>query len=153
MVRLEKIDGKNYSQCIRLEVNEKQKAFVASNVYSLAQAYISMVEEDSVLMPYAIYNDEDMVGFVMLEYYEEKGEKVYEIGRMMIDKTYQGKGYGRAAMEQAIEIIKGFPCGLADKVNISYMPDNHTAKRLYYSLGFFETGEMEGDEVCAVLEL
>jgi len=153
MVRLEKINEKNYRNCIKLEVKDKQKNFVASNVFSLAQAYISMIEKDIVSMPYAIFNDENMVGFVMIEYYKEKGEMVYEIGRMMIDKDYQGMGYGRDAMEKSIKMINELPCGPAKVINISYIPDNHTARKLYLSLGFVETGEMEGDEVCAELKL
>ena len=36
---------------------------------------------------------------------------------------------------------------------LSYEPDNETARRLYASYGFEETGEMDGEEVIAVLRL
>ena len=153
MIRLEKINGKNYRECIKLEPKEDQKCFVATNVYSLAQAYISLVEKNSTLMPYAVFNDETMVGFIMMEYYIENGESIYEIGRLMIDKNHQGKGYGKDTMIKAIDIIKEFPCGPAKQIGISYIPNNNIAKKLYASLGFEETGKMEGDEVCASLEL
>ena len=32
-------------------------------------------------------------------------------------------------------------------------PENEVARRLYESFGFVETGEMDGDEVIAVLKL
>lgn len=153
MVRLEKINEKNFRQCIKTEVNEEQKKFVASNVVSLAQAYISTVEKDCIPMPYAIYNDDEMVGFVMLAYSEEEDQGSYDVWRMMIGKDYQGKGYGRAAMQKAIELIRTFPHGEAKQVTLSFVPTNETAKKLYNSLGFFENGEMDGDEVVAVLEL
>jgi diamine N-acetyltransferase len=38
-------------------------------------------------------------------------------------------------------------------VGISYMPDNETGRKLYTSLGFVETGEMDEEEVIAELKL
>jgi diamine N-acetyltransferase len=40
-----------------------------------------------------------------------------------------------------------------EPVAISYEPDNVGAKSLYASLGFYETGEMAGEELLAVLNL
>jgi len=36
---------------------------------------------------------------------------------------------------------------------LSYEPDNDVARQLYRSFGFEETGEMDGDEIVAVLKL
>lgn len=84
---------------------------------------------------------------------DEDDETVYKICRLMIDKNHQGRGFGRRAMEKALEIIRTFPHGKADLVVLSYKPDNEAARSLYSSLGFRETGEVEDDEVWAVLEL
>ena len=35
----------------------------------------------------------------------------------------------------------------------SYEPDNKIAKELYHSFGFVENGDMDGDEVIAILKL
>ena len=43
-------------------------------------------------------------------------------------------------------------CGIFSRW-LSYEPDNETARRLYASYGFEETGEMDGEEVIAVLRL
>ncbi len=37
--------------------------------------------------------------------------------------------------------------------SLSYEPENETARELYRSLGFVENGEMDGDEIVAVLKL
>ena len=37
--------------------------------------------------------------------------------------------------------------------NVSYEPENTAAKKLYASFGFIENGEMDGDEIVAVLKL
>ena len=61
--------------------------------------------------------------------------------------------YGRKAIELALEFIKTFPCGRAEYCWLSYEPDNKVAKNLYESFGFEETGEMDGEEIIAVLKL
>ncbi len=70
----------------------------------------------------------------------------------MIDKRYQGKGYGKEALRLALDFIKTWPCGKADLCWISYERDNIIAKNLYASFGFKETGEMCDDEIVAVLK-
>ena len=40
MVRLQEITEDNFAECVKLTVKEEQKAFVASNLYSLAQAWL-----------------------------------------------------------------------------------------------------------------
>ena len=66
VVELRKITLDNVRECIRLEVAEEQKHFVAPNAVSLAQAYAALVTEDCVPIPFAIYHDDTMVGFMML---------------------------------------------------------------------------------------
>jgi len=158
MLTLREITFDNFIECIQLQPKDEQKQFIASNVYSLAEAYVALASGECVPMPYAIYDDETMVGFLLLSYEpadgdDEDDETVYKIWRLMIDKRYQGRGYGKKAMEKALELIKTFPHGKAELVVLSYSPDNHVAKRLYASLGFEETGEMNDDEVWAVLRL
>jgi len=58
MVELRKIDKENYSECINLKVSDGQKNFVASNVYSLAQAWVFY----ETAYPLAIYSNNIMVG-------------------------------------------------------------------------------------------
>ena len=71
----------------------------------------------------------------------------------MIDKRYQGRGYGREALKLALDFIRTWPCGKAEFCWISYEPENEMAGKLYASLGFEETGEMDGNEIVAVLKL
>ncbi|HHT66358.1 MAG: GNAT family N-acetyltransferase [Caldicoprobacterales bacterium] len=158
MITLRNITYENFIECINLEPKEEQKRFVARNIYSLAEAYIALSNKYCVPMPYAIYHDETMVGFIMLSYEpadeeDEEDETVYKIWRLMIDKKYQGLGYGRIAMEKALELIQTFPYGKAELVVLSYEPENEAARQLYASFGFLETGEMIDDEVWAVLRI
>ena len=53
----------------------------------------------------------------------------------------------------ALDFIRTWPCGKVEYCSISYEPENEVARELYRSLGFMENGEMDGDEIVAVLRL
>lgn len=156
MVELNKVTSDNVKDCIRLEVAEEQKHFVAANAVSLAQAYVALVNEDCIPMPFVICHDSIMVGFIMLSYNKAKdrvSKGKYYIWRLMIDKRFQKNTYGRQAMERALELIRSFPYGEAEEVTLSYEPDNHVARRLYASMGFLERDGLDDGEQVAYLML
>lgn len=156
MIELRKIIFDNFDECIKLEPHEEQKSFVASNIRSLAQAYVALTNDDCIPMPYAIYTDDIMVGFIMMSYAEEDEdgfETAYWVWRFMIDKNHQGKGYGKEAMAKALDLIRTFPHGKTSSVYLSYEPENIVAKALYASFGFVETGRIEEGEMVAKLTL
>ena len=163
-VRLVKVDKDNFEELTDLEPFESQYNFVADNSYSLAEAYANAVS-GRYAQPFGVYDGETPVGFVMIGYDIADEEDDYEkypltrdnylIWRFMIDKKYQGKGYGKKAMRLALEFIHTFPCGEAEYCWLSYEPENEAARQLYRSFGFIEAEEMpEGwDEIPAVLKL
>ena len=160
MIRLEKINGKNLWDALKLKVSDGQKNFVASNEISIIEAYIA-ITGNGYAFPFVIYDDGVPVGFLMIGFnahdYWENAPKVakgnYNLWRLMIDKNYQGKGYGRKAVALALDFIKTFPCGKAKYCWLSYEPENSAARKLYSSFGFVETGEKDGEELIAILEL
>ncbi len=79
----------------------------------------------------------------------------YLVWRLVIDKRYQGKGYGKEAMRPALEYIRTWPRGKAEYCRLSYEPENEVAGKLYSSFGFVEAAVMpEGwDEIPAALKL
>ncbi|OPA73652.1 GNAT family N-acetyltransferase [Paenibacillus selenitireducens] len=141
-----------------LEVSDDQRRFVASNLSSVASCYV-LVTNGGHPFTFAIYADENPVGFVMLTYgitgYEDPSitDDSYCILRLMIDKQYQNRGYGREAMAKILEFIRTFPAGPAQYCWISYKADNVPAKRLYESFGFRDNGEVLGDELTTVMRL
>ncbi len=164
MVLLKKIDAKNFWDIIGLDVEESQRRFVASNLFSLAQAYIT-VGTECTTFPFGIYDEDKPVGLVLIGFNEtalfdirgEEAPKVmkdnYMIMRLMVDKNCQKKGYGRAALKLALDFVRTWPCGKAEYCAISYKTNNLVAKELYRSFGFEENGEMDKDEAIAVLKL
>ena len=156
MIELRKITFENIGECIKLEPNEEQKTFVASNIKSLAEAYVALSNNECIPMPYAIYSDNTMVGFIMLSYNKPDDmfkENSYWVWRFMIDKRYQGKGYGRTAFAKALDYIRTFPYGEVSAIFLSYEPENVLAKNLYASFGFVETGDIVEGEMLAKLML
>ena len=146
MVSLEPITVDNFEECIRLTLTEPQREFIASNAYSLCEAYALTNHELYTPMPFAIYHEDRMVGFVMAIYQPqdandpEDDEDVYYLARIMIDQAYQGRGYGKAALQQMIELIQTFPHGAATCIVLSSNPENQPAYSLFKSLGFREMG-------------
>ena len=161
-VHLEKVDWKNYYQITQLKVAKAQKDFVASNEWSLVHAYAALASGAPVY-PFGIYLGKKPIGFVMVCYdapfLDESDpeclKRTYCIWRFMIDKRYQGKGYGRKALERTIDFIKTFPAGKSNICWLSYEPSNEGARHLYASLGFAEAPEyyVEGEEMPAILKL
>jgi diamine N-acetyltransferase len=152
MPEIRPVTKDNWKELVRLKVREDQTHFVASNLYSIAEAQFGDDYEGHWDMhPFGIYDGESPVGFLMYGYNFEHPKQQAFIIRLMVDQDSQGKGYGRFGMEKMLEIFS-----LDERiqvVGISYEPENESARKLYASLGFEETGEMVGDEVEAVLRL
>lgn len=165
-LRLEKLTWDNYDAIINLHVSREQRDFVARNKDSLAHACVRMLDEGKPVFPFCIYKGKKPVGFIMITYDlgEDDGEEPsaewflrnsYYIWRFMIDKRYQGNGYGREAMKLALDFIRTFPAGEATYCWLSYELTNEVARKLYLSFGFEEHPEHyeEGDEMPAILKL
>lgn len=160
MIKLEKITGKNVWNILKLRVFENQKTFVAGNDISIIEAYTT-ISGNGYAFPFGIYEDDTPIGFLMIgfdtdDYWEDapfiaKGN--YNLWRLMIDKNFQNKGYGKEAVGLALKFVKTFPCGEAEYCWLSYEPENETARQLYHSFGFVETGEKDGEELIAILKL
>jgi len=142
---LKKVDESNFVQCFNLELGDGQDKFVSHPVRSLAQAYIYYNQ----CTPFAIYKQNTMVGYVMVIY--DYDEKTYNIWHMMIDKKYQGKGYGTKAIELCIDYIKSKPFGESNDVILTCSMDNSHGIHIYEKLGFKDTGERDDDEIIMKL--
>ena len=101
-----------------------------------------------------------MVGFAMLfplgdggddDSIPEPGtERGYILVRLMIDDRFQGKGYGRAALDAIVELVRqrGLPA-----IRLSVVPENEQALEFYRRNGFAETGEIHGGEIVMERQL
>lgn len=124
-----------------MKLADGQEQYVSHPIRSLAQAYVYREQ----CQPFGIYNDEEMVGYVMVIYDYDVPE--YDIWHMMIDASKQGNGYGKAALEQVINYIKTKPFGSSDKVTLTCNKENPVALELYRRMGFEESGAEDEDEI------
>ena len=158
-ILFKKIINANVADICALKVFEDQKSFVAPNTVSLAEAFASR-NENIFAMPFGIYDENTLIGFIMFGYdtLDEPNEPEiakgnYIIWRLMIDQSFQGKGYAEPILKKAVEYIETFPAGRADYIWLSYEKENARAREVYYKFGFRENGEMCGDEIVAVYSL
>ena len=167
MIELKPISilDKEMLECINLSVTDEQNNFVASNAYSLAEAYDTNKRhtergENSRAAPYAAYKDSKMIGFIMIGYFfpgendEDDAycdEPFYYIWRLFVDKEYQGKGFGREILNLAMEKVKAKYLGNANLCYSSYDPDNNASRRTFAAYGFKEDGRIiDGETVCKI---
>ncbi|MFR7451754.1 N-acetyltransferase [uncultured Subdoligranulum sp.] len=141
MIHLEKITEKNFIDAFGLKLDAGQERFVSHPIRSLAQAYVYREQ----CQPFGIYDEEVMVGYVMVIYDYDIPE--YDLWHMMIDVSKQGRGYGRAALDQVLAYIRTKPFGASDRVTLTCNRENSRALRLYKSRGFVPTGAEDEEEI------
>lgn len=146
-VTLKKIDESNFLDAFHLTLAPGQEQFVSHPIRSLAQAYVYYQQ----CTPFGIYHGDTMVGYVMVIYDYDLEE--YDIWHMMIDAAQQGRGYGKAAMQQCLAYIAEKPFGASDRVVLTCNQENPKAIGLYKSLGFRETGNEDADEIELSMQL
>ena len=147
MITLRAITEDNFIDAFNLKLAPGQERFVSHPVRSLAQAYVYREQ----CHPFGIYEGDTMVGYVMVIYDYDIPE--YDIWHMMIDESYQRRGYGSAALDLVLDYIKTKPFGSSNRVTLTCNKDNIQALKLYKSKGFTETGAEDEDEIELSLTL
>ena len=74
---------------------------------------------------------------------EKSEEKQYTLWKFFIDEKHQHKGYGRQALQLAVNYLhNNFDC---EEIYTGVYIGNNIAKHLYISFGFEETGKIEAN--------
>lgn len=146
-IELRKIDENNFLDAFNLKMTKEQEKFVSSPIRSLAQAYVYRNQ----CQPFGIYNEDSMIGYVLVIYDYDIDE--YNIWHMLIDVSYQGKGYGSKALDEILEYIKTKPFGKSNKVTLTCNENNDPGLKLYKQKGFIATGNKDDDEIELSLTL
>ena len=148
-VTLEPVTLENWEEVVKLDLQPEQWEMLdpASTLHALCETLLRI----SYAWPYAVMDGDRVVGFISFGGDPEgKGgvKTKYSIHLLLIDPVHQRKGYGRAAIQQAVGIMREREpdCPIA----ITYRHGNEAARRLYGSLGWKEERDYEGD-VFAVL--
>ena len=142
-LHFEKATPENRKELEALSLFPYQKGFIESVADCLKEA-----DGDYRWHPVGIYGGSDLIGFSM---YGKFGNHVW-LDRLLIDKAYQGKGYGKSSAEALIKKLREeFE---TDRIYLSVYDDNPHAIELYKKEGFRFNGELdENGEDIMVLEL
>ena len=141
MINLRKITEENFIDAFNLKLASGQERFVSHPIRSLAQAYVY----GNQCQPFGIYENDTMVGYVMVIYDYDIPE--YDIWHMMIDESKQGLGFGSTALDRVLDYIRTRPLGPSNRVTLTCNVDNIHALNLYKRQGFTETGVQDEDEI------
>ena len=139
MIELRPITPDNHIEARKIAVRPEQERFVASIDKSLADAY---VWKDAMLR--IAFEDDQPVGYVTVFPFDDDGQRVVNIVRLMVDARFQGKGLGRELLARTVDWIGTFAPSV-DLVRISTLPDNEVALGLYKNTGFTERGIEDGE--------
>lgn len=134
-VEIRPVTEENMAAVLALQVNESQAGYVSTPAEALEQARAYA----RTAFPFAVYAGGEVVGFIMMGYYEAK--RYYTLWKLLIDRQYQGRGYGKAALTLGIAFLKE-RFGVSE-IYTGVIPGNDVAKGLYRSMGFEETGLFE----------
>jgi diamine N-acetyltransferase len=143
-VELREVTGKTVREICRLVVAPGQDRFVAPNAVSIAEAYFHPTAWFR-----AIYADDEPVGFLMLD--DDDTKPLYTLWRLMIADGFQGRGYGKRAVELLTDYVRMRPGATA--LMTSWVPGDGGPAEFYRKLGFEPTGEMDEGEVVGRLAL
>jgi diamine N-acetyltransferase len=139
-VELREVTPANWQEALRLSVFPEQQRFIAEYApivaLALAKAYLRL--GGATWTPYAIYAGATMIGFVALAYEPDTPDQ-YWIFHFFIDHRYQGRGYGRAALQCFIALVtREHPT--CELLQLVVHPENHRAQRVYTAAGFCPSG-------------
>ena len=137
MISLVKIDESNIVKAKKLEVFENQKSFLdsAAGIIKRAEIYKNL---NSHL--FGIANEETLVGLALVKDFEEE-PFAYDLQQFMIDKNFQGRGYGTKALKLILEYLKKE--GRFESVEICVKKEDFSAIKLYEKVGFKNSGYID----------
>ena len=146
MVKITDITEENWLEVASLEVEDRQKGYVAPAVGVIARGY---VYRDCGGRVYAIENDGEIVGCALVREFTDE-PLGYDLQQFMIDRRYQGRGYGTAALELILDAMRRE--GRYDHVEVCVKKEDAEAIRMYEKHGFVDSGYVD-EEVPDALNM
>jgi diamine N-acetyltransferase len=143
-IRLTEVTEENWMEVASLSVEEGQKRFVAPAQGILARGYVYRGCGGRI---YVIEADRIVVGMALVREFTDE-PLGYDLQQFMIDRRYQGRGYGTRALELILDELRRE--GRCDHVEVCVKKDDAVAIRLYRRAGFRDSGYVDEDVPDAV---
>lgn len=135
-LHFEPVNSSNREEIEHLTVFSEQSGFIESVGECLQEA-----DQLELWRPVGIYDGDMLIGFAMYGYFPEPAPGQLWLDRLLIDKEYQGKGYGKQAVLALLDRLRTEYS--ADTVYLSVYRNNPRAIRLYEKIGFRFNGEYD----------
>jgi diamine N-acetyltransferase len=148
----------NFETILNLAPDPKQQHFVKPASHTIALAFAGTNEGYPGFLR-AIYYSGAPVGIILIgrglvqddePEALQKYEYVYRILGFFIDKNFQHKGIGKAALKLALEKVKCYPNAQLSPVYLQCHKENKVALSLYESFGFQNINEIIGENYVLV---
>ena len=135
-LHFEPVNHENRKAVENLTVFSEQAGFIESVSDCLQEA-----DELELWRPVGIYDGNMLIGFAMYGYFPEPSPGQLWLDRLLIDKKYQGKGYGKQAVLSLLD--KLHTEFQSDTVYLSVYENNPNAIQLYRQIGFRFNGRYD----------
>jgi ribosomal protein S18 acetylase RimI-like enzyme len=139
MIRLVEIAERNFFRVRQLKVGEDQQRFLDSPLGILARGYVYRAQRARVL---AVERDGKIAGLMLVKDMDEE-PACYDLQQFMIDRRFQGRGYGAAALGLLLDRLRQEK-KYAD-VEVCVHRENDAALALFEGAGFVDTGYVDPD--------
>lgn len=151
-VELVEVTHHNLTAVSALETHRFQRRFVAPMERNLAQALVPPeVVPGHLAVPWyrAIVADGELVGFMMVSMVSEVEPHPY-LWRFLVDRRHQRRGVGSKAIAALADHFRNEG---HEALMLSWVDAPGGPRAFYERLGFVPTGELDGDEIIARLDL
>lgn len=145
-IHIEPVNEKNLTDILALEILPEQAGFIESVKDCLYEA-----AKVRCWRPVGIYDDKKLIGFSMYGFFWQYLPlgRVW-LDRLLIDKKYQGCGYGTQVVPVMIKRLRNEYH--RKTIYLSVIDENAAAVHLYEKYGFRFTGELDvhGEKVMVL---
>lgn len=130
------VDHKNRKEVESLQIFPAQAGWIETTSDCMQEA-----DELNQWRPVGIYDGDLLIGFAMYGFFPEPSPGRLWLDRLLIDKKYQGKGYGKQAAIALLDRLHSEYT--SNKVYLSVYENNFNAIQLYQQVGFRFNGEYD----------
>ena len=109
-LHFEAVNSRNRAEVEHLEVFAEQSGFIESVTQCLQEA-----DKLELWRPIGIYDRGMLIGFAMYGYFPEPAPGQVWLDRLLIDKKYQGKGYGKRVVLALLDML---PVGIVLSIEV-----------------------------------
>ena len=126
-------------------ITPEQEDYVNPAGFSIGRAYLAPSDNVPCVICKA---DGERIGFIVFRKWS--GAVPGFNWSYFIDRNFQGMGYGKAAAKLAIKILRAADPKMPIKLSAEAL--NIKAQKLYQTVGFIKTDELDGDDLVFVLQ-